>query len=132
MNTEREYIAVDLDGSLAHYDSGDFHKNIIGEPIELMLNRVKQWLKEGIRVKIFTARVSDSDSAKIHIPLIDEWCLKHLGQKLEITCEKDFNMIELWDDRAIQLVPNTGLTLEEWLKNEWNDYPIDKNSNLNK
>ena len=40
--------------------------------------------------------------------MIDRWCLKHLGEALPITCIKDMRMTELWDDRAIQVVPNTG------------------------
>lgn len=40
---------------------------------------------------------------------IEQWCEKYLGQKLPVTCSKDFGMLELWDDRAIQIVSNTGL-----------------------
>lgn len=39
---------------------------------------------------------------------IENWCLKHIGKKLPVTNIKDFGMIELWDDRAVQVVPNTG------------------------
>ena len=34
--------------------------------------------------------------------------MKHIGQELEVTCTKDFGMIELWDDRAIRVEKNTG------------------------
>ena len=49
------WIGVDLDGTLAHYDEfrGD---DYVGEPIEPMVERVKQWLDEGKDVRIFTAR----------------------------------------------------------------------------
>ena len=40
--------------------------------------------------------------------MIKEWCIKHVGQELPITCFKDFGMIELWDDRAIRVEKNTG------------------------
>ena len=51
------WIGVDLDGTLAYYDQwrGALH---IGEPIPVMLERVKRWLDEGKDVRIFTARVN--------------------------------------------------------------------------
>jgi hypothetical protein len=109
------WIGVDLDGTLAEYDvwRGPDH---IGKPIPLMLERVKRWLAEGREVRIFTARVyhpSDDlarffDAAHAR-EVIEKWCLEHLGQRLQVTCTKDYSMIEVWDDRAIQVVPNTGL-----------------------
>lgn len=109
----REWIGVDLDGTLAEYHGfvSDIH---IGEPIEKMVDRVKGWIAEGKDVKIVTARVSpntlfhnNSDSGPI-IKAIQNWCKQHLGRVLPITHEKDFLMKELWDDRAIQVVKNTG------------------------
>lgn len=97
------WIAVDLDGTLAHYDGwkGIGH---VGEPIAPMLDRVKTWLADGMSVRIFTARAVGPD-AVVHI---QDWTEKHTGFRLEVTNVKDFGMIELWDDRAIQVVPNTG------------------------
>lgn len=114
------WIGVDLDGTLAeYYGWRDMH---IGQPIAPMLARVKQWLVEGRTVKIFTARVGpaiasphngmtpEADSQR---KLIGEWCEKHIGHMLEVTATKDFAMIELWDDRAKQVVPNEGHSVEE-------------------
>ena len=111
----KPWIGVDLDGTLAFYDRwrGETH---IGEPIPLMVERVKKWLKKGIQVKIFTARVAEAannDDGSMHdvalvIAAIELWCDQHIGQKLPITNKKDFGMIELWDDRAVQVIPNTG------------------------
>jgi len=42
------------------------------------------------------------------IPPIEKWLKKHGLGGLEITSCKDFDMVELWDDRAIQVVFNTG------------------------
>ena len=56
-------------------------------------------------VKIVTARAQDPDQA---IPPIREWLKKHGLPELEITNAKDMDMIELWDDRCVQVVPNTG------------------------
>lgn len=97
---------VDLDGTLAVYDGwqGPYH---IGEPIPLMVERVKKWLAKGEWVKIFTARVCDGDP-KTRLA-IEDWCEKHIGQRLEVTNMKDYGMIEIWDDRAVQVIPNTGI-----------------------
>jgi hypothetical protein len=106
------WIGVDLDGTLAKYDGwqGVDH---IGDPVPLMVSRVKQWLKERHEVRIFTARVSgferDQEQLERAHNVISDWCLKHIGYVLPITNEKDLNMIELYDDRAVQVEANTGL-----------------------
>lgn len=103
------WIGVDLDGTLAHYEGwkGETH---IGQPVPAMVNRVKRWLKDGHMVKVFTARMSgrDKDEREAVANAIGKWTLKHIGIALEATCVKDYAMIELWDDRAVQVIPNTG------------------------
>jgi hypothetical protein len=111
------WIGVDLDGTLAHYDGwkGPDH---IGEPIPAMLERVKNWIAEGKEVRIFTARVYSDGSTKRRMEVawvrtaIEQWCAKHIGVVLLVTNEKDFGMIELWDDRAVQVQLNTGLRMD--------------------
>lgn len=44
---------------------------------------------------------------------IIDWCYKHLGFVPEITHEKDHLMLELYDDRVKQVVPNQGLLVED-------------------
>jgi hypothetical protein len=107
------WIGVDLDGTLAEY--GDWKGPVhIGLPVPAMAARVRRWLIEGRDVRIFTARVSDDGSlqgvlnAGMSRVAIEDWCVEHLGQKVPITATKDFEMIELWDDRCVQVVPNTG------------------------
>ena len=106
------WIAVDLDGTLAHYDGWVGIENI-GEPIQPMLERVKKWLDEGKEVCIFTARVAETDPSELAscIAYIEAWCIKHIGLRLPITNIKDFGMYELWDDRCVQVIPNKGTTL---------------------
>lgn len=101
------WIGVDLDGTLAYYDHwrGERH---IGAPIPLMRDRVLMWLEEGKDVRIFTARLNPPNNIDNVVQAINEWCLEHLGQMLPITATKDQGMIELWDDRCIQVVANTG------------------------
>lgn len=99
------HILVDLDRTLAYYDKYRGHDNI-GEPIPAMLERVKRWLEEGKEVKIFTARVSYD--AEKNTPPIIEWCKKHIGQELEVTCIKDKDAYAIYDDRAFTVKANTG------------------------
>ena len=127
MSDSEGWIGVDLDGTLAHYD-GWVGPVEIGEPIGPMVERVKRWLSEGYTVKIVTARVTTgSELANTLIRgSIGDWCREHLGAVLEVTCSKDLNMLELWDDRAVQVIANTGepvgrstrgarLMTDEWL-----------------
>ena len=117
------WIGVDLDGTLAKYDGwrGELH---IGEPVPMMLERVKGWILQGKAIKIVTARVSvgtgDRSSSTVDQirTAIQDWCEEHLAVRLEVVCCKDFGMIELWDDRCVQVVPNTGMTIEESLNAE--------------
>lgn len=119
------WIGVDLDGTLAAYNSGDYHRyepTYIGEPIPEMVQRVKNWLAGGREVRIMTARVVDpytyqhlsEDDKASHNEITDAiaiWCKEHIGQELDITCVKDYEMIELWDDRAVAVESNTGRLL---------------------
>lgn len=100
------WIGVDLDGTLAMYDEwiGPEH---IGEPIAPMTERVLAWLGEGRDVRIFTARVFN-DTDGIARGYIEAWSERVFGVRLPITCTKDYEMTELWDDRAVQIITNTG------------------------
>lgn len=107
------WIGVDLDRTLAHYSQRE-GPNHIGEPIPKMLERVKQWLAQDICVRIVTARVYSNGTVERNFEAqearlaIERWCYAHLGEILPITCTKDFDMLELWDDRCVQVIPNTG------------------------
>ena len=99
---------VDLDGTLAIYNSWE-GPTVIGEPVPKMLKRVKTWLENGYRVKILTARVNPKNKDYLLAKAaIEQWCIKHIGTMLEVTCEKDYDMVELWDDRAVRVMVNTG------------------------
>jgi hypothetical protein len=100
------WIGVDLDGTLAHYD-GWRGMDHIGAPVAAMLDRVKAWIDSGEDVRIFTARVHRDDGRAERV--IRDWCLLHVGVTLPITCVKDLHMVVLWDDRCIQVTPNTGI-----------------------
>lgn len=112
---DEEWIAFDLDGTLAKYDGwkGIAH---IGEPIEttVLIARLLHWM--GKKVKILTARVAprdgdDGSKARGHVAA---WCKQHLGFVPEITHVKDAAMVALFDDRAVAVEPNTGKILGGW------------------
>lgn len=121
------WIGVDLDGTLAEYD----HRRDIyalGPPIPAMVARVQDWLAKGHEVRVFTARVAlsgamnaagvadDAPFVSAQRALIEAWCIEHLGRALLITATKDFQMIALYDDRAVAVETNTGRLLsgEAW------------------
>jgi hypothetical protein len=104
------WIGVDLDGTLAKYTNWK-PDGSIGDPIPLMVDRVKKWLSEGKTVKIFTARVAITSGKEEMVKKIQSWCKQHIGQVLEVTNVKDHGMIQLWDDKAIGVEKNTGKIL---------------------
>ena len=120
-NSSAGWIGVDLDGTLAEYH-GWVGADHIGKPVPKMVDRVVKWISDGKWVQIMTARVNPSKGveAEISRKAIDKWVLKHIIPRLPfylrepwpisipITHEKDFNMVELWDDRCVQVIPNTG------------------------
>ncbi len=102
------WIGVDLDGTLAHYDGwkGTHH---IGAPIKPMVRRVKRWIAAGREVRIFTARVDERyNNVAIARQVIMCWGVSVLGHILPVTNVKDADMLELYDDRAVQVEKNTG------------------------
>ena len=117
MHSRIGWIGVDLDGTLALTCS---NTREIGAPVAPMLSRVHDWLDQGLDVRIVTARVGasgvtlrdgtvdDQDNAERQRALVDAWCVEYIGQSLPITHGKDVMMVELWDDRVIQVERDTG------------------------
>jgi 2'-5' RNA ligase/8-oxo-dGTP pyrophosphatase MutT (NUDIX family) len=103
----RPWIGVDLDGTLAE-DVVPFTPLVIGKPIPAMVEKVKQALKEGKLVKVFTARLADLENKQALHKLLREWTEKHIGTPLEATNIKDPGLIEMWDDKARQVKKDTG------------------------
>lgn len=105
------WIGVDLDGTLARNDHPGYPDEI-GPPVERMVNRIRNWLSQGKDVRIVTARAANEDwYQRVHadeVELVNQWVVKHIGVSLPIQAHKDHRMIELWDDRAVAVEPNTG------------------------
>lgn len=134
------WYGFDLDGTLAKYDGwkGIDH---IGEPVKPMIELIKRMHDEGKIVKIMTARVApkvrpeikpnpylenhwviespDDMPWAVHAEawtpreFIQDWCYKSLGFVPDIVYQKDHLMLELYDDRVKQVVPNEGLLVED-------------------
>ena len=130
------WYGFDLDGTLAKYDGwkGIDH---IGEPVKPMVELMKRMHDEGKVVKIMTARVaprkledgtigeqftwltrdpsSAPDARYTATQYILDWCeeVAHLGFVPEVVYQKDHLMLELYDDRVKQVVPNEGWLVED-------------------
>lgn len=121
---DQGWIGVDLDGVLAVWDEAMTFPDI-GPPIPRVVEQVRRLLAQGSDVRIFTARVAIVDGLRSAYGIsdatfvadqrirIERWCREHLGQVLPITAQKDFQMIALFDDHCVQMVPNTGESLAE-------------------
>lgn len=133
------WYGFDLDGTLAKYDGwrGIDH---IGEPVKPMVDLIKRMHDEGKVVKIVTARVAPKEKPEVKpnpylenhwviespddMPwavhaeawtpreFIQDWCARVLGFVPEIVYQKDHLMLELYDDRVKQVVPNEGFLVE--------------------
>lgn len=129
--TKRPWIGFDLDSTLAMHESGA-SIDTIGEPIPLMIARLMHYLNENkVDVKIITARVSMHDDEMFrHMQrnLIEEWCYKHIGRRLEVTSEKDFMMLYMYDDRCKQVIPNTGQLVEDFVSNGVEEHDVIMNA----
>lgn len=97
------WIGVDLDGTLAEYDDRRGLEHI-GRPVPAMLARVREWLAQGIEVRIFTARASDPALTAFVTP----WLREHNLPRLDVVGTKDLQLLQIWDDRALQVEANTG------------------------
>lgn len=119
---DQPHILVDLDCTLAYYEGWTSAYNI-GAPIPPMVKRVKALLKKGKEVKIFTARVSEEGPYGLRSKnelektkeAIRKWCKVHLGRELEITNKKTFHTVQIIDDRCLQIIPNSGYSVVEFV-----------------
>lgn len=106
MQIER-WVGFDLDGTIAEYRGWKGVEHI-GKPIPSMIHKMETYLVQGVKVKVFTARIHNQPDA---IPPIRKW-LDNLGFKdVEITNIKDQGMIKLYDDRAVQVISNEGVVI---------------------
>lgn len=98
------WIGVDLDGTLVHFNGWRGFEHV-GKPVPAMLKRVREWLDKGYRVKIVTARAAHPEG----IPPVRKWLKKQGLEQMEVTNCIDNDLIELWDDRGVQILTNKGI-----------------------
>jgi hypothetical protein len=107
-----KWIGVDLDGTLAFHEQGSYTGGTyIGEPIPRMVHLVKNLIDTGETIKIFTARADRRLDEPEVISAIESWCLVHLGKVLEVTNIKDRYCKKIYDDKAVTVLMNTGITV---------------------
>jgi len=108
-NEEEPHLLFDLDGTLFKHPRG--HDFSIGEPIPKMIDFLRQQLKIGWKVKIFTARWANPDTREEQEKLIRDALREHVSEEasqLEITNAKDLYTRTIYDDRAVQVIMDTG------------------------
>ena len=117
---QQETWAFDFDSTLSFYEEP--FSTTLGPPVPEMVRKVKAAIAEGVQVVIFSARVypgadyerlAQSTNAMLNIA---EWCQKHIGQVLPITFVKMPIFTKLYDDRAIEILPNTGVELRDLIE----------------
>lgn len=97
------WVGIDLDGTLAKYPPQN--GAIIGDAIPYMVERLRHWHQAGIEIRIFTVRAVTAKG----IRQVKAWLKNNSLPDLKVTAVKDSGMIELWDDRAIRVIRNTGV-----------------------
>jgi hypothetical protein len=112
---EAKVLAVDFDKTLAEHNSDTpYNHQRLGEPIPEMVERVKAELAKGRKVVIFTARANPGNTYQEQMQatesylFIADWCREVFGTHLPITFVKSKDFEEIWDDRAKEVIPNTG------------------------
>ena len=96
----KNWIGVDFDGTLAYSAA----PGKLGKPVKAMLQRVKDTIKGGTEVRIFTVRAQTAAG----IADVRKWLKLHGLDGLQITHSKDADMVDLWDDRARRVVKDRG------------------------
>ena len=113
----KETWGLDFDGTVSFYEK--WVPGELGEPIPEMVRKVKEALADGVQIVIFTARVYPGESyeraleATQHVIQIAQWCQDVFGEVFPITCQKFPFFTKIIDDRAVQVLENSGVYLSE-------------------
>jgi len=97
------WIGFDLDGTLAKHRKGQIK---IGDPIGPAVEKLRRRVAAGREVRIVTARAALGPAELVKVY---NWITGNINLPLEVTCSKDPAMIELWDDRVVEVEKNTGV-----------------------
>jgi hypothetical protein len=105
------HVGCNLDRTLAFFDGwrGPMH---IGRPIPAMVRCIQDHLAKGDHVTIFSSRIHDYEkmgvSAEQVTKAIGDWTEFNVGVRLPATNVKLHTFDRIYDDIAIQVIPNTG------------------------
>lgn len=99
--------AVDFDKTLAEHH-GEFIPTKTGQPIMLMVQRVRDMLSLGKKVCIFSAALGQ-DKHGVRKKVMEDFSQKYFGQILPMANVKTPNMVRFWDDKAVHVSPNSGV-----------------------
>lgn len=115
------WVGVDADKTLFVYEDWK-EVTHYGPPVPLMVNRILYHLNQGEEVRPFTARVSDPEWEPRGRVAWERLSQQLFGVSLAATNVKDYEMTLLYDDKAIQIIPNTGeLAIEVAVKKAYGD-----------
>lgn len=114
---KRGWIGFDFDRTISVRNSGD-SLLVLGKPIVKLIEKIKEYQKNGRKVKILTAR----DESQF--PLIISWLAEQGIIGVEVTNKKDKRMDIFFDDKAVGVIENLGVTHIEMLDKA--KYLIDK------
>lgn len=106
MHEEGKVVKI-LTARVAPRDEVEVKQNpYYGASVCLKSDEAVRWAEESgvLRQDVWAAR-----------DFIECWCAVNLGFVPEITHEKDHLMLELYDDRVKQVIPNTGVLIEDEL-----------------
>ena len=101
--------AIDLDGTTAMYSGWKGKKTPIGAPIPKMVEKIKGFLAAGDKVVIFTARAKTSTD----VQEVKKWLKDNDLPDFEVTNVKRPEFSDIIDDKAIEVVANTGETARD-------------------
>jgi len=107
-------VAFDLDGVLALHGPREKESGEIGKPISSMIKKLKEFLAAGYNVVVFSARLGQGDRREITRE-IGNWTMKHIGVRLPVTDVKSADWECFFDDKAVQVIRNSGMTVTEAL-----------------
>ncbi len=105
MAKDNGYHGIDLDKSLAYHES-KWGVSKIGNFFPEMVKRIKSLMASGKQIKIFTARAAHGPE---QVKMVQDALEKEGLPRFEVVNLKDRNLRCLFDDRAVRMIPNTGI-----------------------
>jgi hypothetical protein len=111
-------LAVDLDGTLAKKEH-PFNPYSVGEPVQPVLQHLLNEKAKGRSISILTARASSNDPGLRRA--VRTWLDRHGLEGVHITSQKTPDMVEIIDDRARQVIPDTGRVVGDHPINDLQD-----------